>query len=140
MRYQLDHKQRGQSPPPCCRQDLRNHDSLDATSYRRLRTLGASAIKREFVGLDREAFRGQRREIFRTIVYVENPIADATLKVMVVTMPGGFIARRSAGELYHTHFFFFDHQLEISIDRGNAQPGNFGLRELLYLQRQQRVG
>jgi len=91
--------------------------------------------------LDLESARHLGIDSARATADVEHAIAGAAAKMVVMVLVRRLVTCGLSGNLDGRQEAFFDHRLEVSIDRGDSQAGYFHLRriqDVLHAQRAAR--
>lgn len=86
-----------------------------------------------------EAGRREAGEVARTGLDFEDPLAAATLKVVMVMCMGDLKPRILTRQQDRTKFTLLDQAAQIAIDRGQTETWNRPLCGLQHLLRQQRT-
>jgi hypothetical protein len=87
--------------------------------------------------LDRESRRRESRKIAGACVDVEDPLALATLEMMMVVAPGELEARVLRRQHHRLQLALVDERLEVAVDRCDAEAWHFLPGSFEYLMRQQ---
>jgi len=90
------------------------------------------------VALDLETARGEGGEVGRAGIDIEDAVADATAKMVMMALPGDFVPARRAWQLNFGETLLLDQRFEVAIDRGDAQAGHRCLGNGQGLSRRQR--
>jgi len=82
------------------------------------------------MGFDTKSRGRQGVKVSGAPVSVVHAAAPPALEMMMMAKTRGFVARRLAGQLDQTDLCSFGHQLEVAVDRREAERGDFAPREV----------
>lgn len=88
--------------------------------------------------LDREALRRQMTKTAGTRVYVEDPVTDFALEMVVMTLPGHLVARTVPGQGHCFDHAILHQRAKTAVDGCHAQGGDLRARRLEHFLRRQR--
>lgn len=80
-----------------------------------------------------KAFRHRNSIRHATAVYVEDSAADAALEMVMMRLPGNFVARGQSGNLNPIQPLLGDKSMDISVDGSQSQPAERLFRGCLNL-------